>query len=226
MSPEILAALISALIALIGYLVTTDRTRREISVEKRKLELSLDELDVKKRDLEIKSQAINSQIESAARELELKREELDTLRSQLEQGLEDMRQEQFAEILKRRLDAYPKIYQALQKYNRIWRFSGAPLDHGWAKQFLEAMLDCNAAYGVLFSQSVYSSFADLRNFLYELEERLRDGGTATEEDIERIDGVISGPLNEAKTKRGPGLGSYMKDDLGSYRTIAISARHA
>lgn len=211
MSPEILSALISALIALIGYLITTDKTRKE--------------LGVKKAELEIKTKTLNTQIESAANELKLKRDEMETLRSQLKQGLEDMRQEQFVEVLRRRLDAYPNIYYTLQKYNRIWRFSGAPLDHGWVKQFLDSILECNASYGILFSQSVYSSFADLRNILHDLEARLKDGGTATEEDLEKIDRVISGPLNDIKTKRGPGLGTHMKDELGSYRNIAISTKH-
>ncbi len=62
-------------------------------------------------------------------------------------------------------------------------------------------------------------------FSYDLEVQMKEGGTATEEDLEMIDSVISGPINDIKNMRDPGLGSHMKDDLGSYRNIAISAKH-
>ncbi len=109
MSPELLAALISAVIALIGYLMTIDKTRKE--------------LGLKKADLEIKTQALNSQIESATNELQLKRDELETLRSQLKQGLEEVRQEQFVEVLTasiRCLSQYLSYLTEIQSYLAVF----------------------------------------------------------------------------------------------------------
>ncbi len=218
------AALISAFIALIGYLITTEKARHQLRVEQEKVKIALADLKIKERDIDNKTREVEAQIRNTESDLKLKERELLTLRVQVMQRLDEIRQQQFLEVLRSRLEAYPKIYSMLQEFNRIWRYSKKPLDHEWAKLFLESILDYNAHYGVLFSQDVYSAYAALRDVLYDLEFKLRNGGVASDEDIEVIDGIISGPLNDSRTKRDKGLGTYMKDDLGSYRKLFISAR--
>ena len=213
----ILTAIIAAIVAILGQLLGLLRFRQTLLQERAKFDLA-------RQDLELKTRSAEDRIRQADAQLALKREELEGVRLQIHQKMEEIRQAQFAEVIRARLDAYPEIYATLQRFNRIWRTQERPLDHDWAKGFLDALLDLNARHGVLFSQDVYTSYSGLRWHVEGIERKLREGGLASAEDIEEIDAHISGPLKEGGASRASGLGSHMKDDLGSYRTAAISAR--
>jgi hypothetical protein len=54
---------------------------------------------------------------------------------------------------------------------------------------------------------------------------LATGRMASRDEIARLYDIIRRPMLPAGAKRGPGLGSYIKDELGSYVTLIVSATH-
>ena len=82
--------------------------------------------------------------------------------------------------------------------------------------------------GAFFSEMVYIRYGALRSSLERLTKDLADGPKATEDEMEWIYDIIRGPLfrfGPDKEQRLPGLGSFLKDELGSYITAVVSAAH-
>jgi len=116
------------------------------------------------------------QIGLQKKELDLKARELDTATKQLHSELENLRQTQFTEILKKRLDVYPMVWASVIKYTLHWkRDKNNPRDLEWVKEFLEQLTICNSEAGVFFSQAVYERFNELRNSLMKIETQLTAG---------------------------------------------------
>lgn len=158
-------------------------------------------------------------------ELGLKARELEAIAQRLRSEQEGARQLQLAEVLKKRIETYPALYEVLMVYGRNWELEGKPRDHAWADAFLRALLDVNAKTGAFFSVRVYHWFVELRALLEELRQKLAGGGVTSEADVNRLYEVIRGPMKPSGDARDPGLGSYIKDELGSYVLAVVSAEH-
>jgi len=211
--PAIVAALISVIGATIGFLVSIYTARRQLDAQ---AALKLKELDAQARrqfaDLEAKARGEAQQLQA--------------LGAQLRAQQEALRQEQLTEILKKRIETYPALYEIISTFGRNWEIEGKRQDYTWAKSFLEALLANNAKNGAFFSEKVYQWYGELRNRLETLARELRDGREATQDEIGRLYDIIRGPIKSAGDAREPGLGSYIKDELGSYVTLIVSALHS
>ncbi len=160
------------------------------------------------------------QIGLQKKELDLKARELDTATKQLHSELENLRQTQFTEILKKRLDVYPMVWASVIKYTLHWkRDKNNPRDLEWVKEFLEQLTICNSEAGVFFSQAVYERFNELRNSLMKIETQLTAGKHIDAWDLKTPDRIFLGENGKG------GLATFLKDDLGSYRDAVVQARN-
>ena len=78
-------------------------------------------------------------------------------------------------------------------------------------------------------KTVYSWYGCLRSRLELLAKSIEDGTHATDSEIAEIYDIIRGPtipLSNGKEWQSPGLGSVIKDELGSYITAIVSATHS
>jgi len=157
-----------------------------------------------------------------ARELDLAVNTLQLRVAEMEQRFETVRQEQLAEIVKRRAETYPSLYGIVAEYGRSWEVGGKPRDRQWAQQFLDALLANNARNGVFFSNRVYREYGKLRDLLVDIRARVGENEAATAAQVEAMYSIIMG-VPQPDGGRAPGLGSYLKDDLGSYVDSASSA---
>jgi hypothetical protein len=213
--PEVVAAWIALLgvvaTAIVGY-VKFHRTEARLNREFGDTE------DRLKREFAKTEQRLDA-------ELGLKARELEEIAQRLRSEQEGARQIQLTEVLKKRIETYPALYEVLMVYGRNWELEGKPRDHAWADAFLRALLDVNAKTGAFFSVRVYHWFVELRALLEELRQTLMDGGVASEAGIDRLYDVIRGPMKPSGDSREPGLGSFIKDELGSYVLAIVSAEH-
>jgi uncharacterized membrane-anchored protein YhcB (DUF1043 family) len=149
----------------------------------------------------------------------LKRKELDDIVERFETDLnarmETARQEQMAEILKKRAETYPKLYEITAKYGRSWELRGKPRNLQWCDDFLEDLLINNEQNGAFFSNTVYRWYGDLRDHVVSIRDKLSDGGSASDDDVRILYDIIRGPMIPGKPVRSPGLGSYIKNELGA-----------
>jgi hypothetical protein len=133
---------------------------------------------------------------------------------------EAMRQAQLTEIVRKRIETYPAFYEIIAKYGRNWEINGESHNQEWAEKFLKELIDNNAKNGVFFSERVYRWYGALRNELQKLMKDLGNGREATEDEMQRIYDIIRGP--EMPGDQWPGLGTFLKNELGSYISAAIS----
>lgn len=133
--------------------------------------------------------------------------QLKTALQKLELDFESLRQTQLRDILAKRMEAYPKLWSVILTYDLNWQLERKVIDKEWAKEFLTKLNQCNADYGVFFSQSVYSRFVEFREALINIERKLSNNEKA---DIQALGAIATGD------KVKPGLGTLLKDDLGSY----------
>jgi hypothetical protein len=134
-----------------------------------------------------------------------------TTRWQLTAKLIELEQLQLQEVLAKRMEAYPKLWNVLLTYGRNWVIEGKPRDVEWSREFLRKLNECNAECGVFFSQPVYERFHAYRTALSEIADKLAVGTAVTAEEHQRLERISAGEDGK------PGLGTQLKADLGSYR---------
>ena len=153
-APSVTAAAISSIVGLVVALLTTRWQAR----------LKLEELDDQAR-LKLK------ELDDQAR---LKLKELDGIVERFNINLiarmETARQEQMTEILKKRAETYPKLYEITAKYGRGWELRGKPRNLQWCDDFLEGFINQQrrkmvrssakkSTVGMVFSAITSCSFA-------------------------------------------------------------------
>jgi hypothetical protein len=194
--PEVTAAVISSGVALVGIGMSVRLARR----------------------------ASREAAATTRQELALRSDELKGVAHRLRAEQEATRQEQLTEILRKRIDTYPALYEIIAVYGRNWEIEGKLFDRDWAEAFLTALIDNNARNGAFFSNTIYKWYGLLRAHLEDLRRDLADGRQANEQEVAKLYNIIRGPL-DSSGKQQPGLGSYIKDELGSYVLTIVSARH-
>jgi hypothetical protein len=151
-APVVVAAIISASISLFVGLVTaiisafasTRVARRSVNAQFALKETELvAQFALKEKDLVAQA---DLQKEGLIAQAELK---LSELRAQAE----SMRQTQVTEIIKKRIDTYPLLYEIISVYGRNWEIAGKVRDRECASSFLNALIENNAKNGAFFSQN-------------------------------------------------------------------------
>ena len=128
-----------------------------------------------------------------------------------------MTQTQFRDILKKRIEVYPKLWSISIRYETNWTIEDKPKDREWAQQYLEELSAFNVEGGLFFSQALYSRFHELRTALIQAMSQTSPGDVVNDQLTTKIRNIVYG-------NGGPGLSTHLKDDLGSYRAITLQRR--
>jgi hypothetical protein len=130
-----------------------------------------------------------------------------------------VQQTQFKDILAKRVELYPKLWRIHIHYETNWVLEGKPKTREWAEQYVSELNEFNLEGGLFFSEDLYRKFYELRDLLYKAIQETKPNGTVEESLAQAIRSVVYG-------KGGtPGLSSYLKDDLGSYRSVPPAAEN-
>jgi hypothetical protein len=214
LGPEVMAAIISGGISLLVGVVTAGVSiivarQNAVSASTLKTRELLTQVELKTREL-------SDQAEQKLRELR--------------SHSESMRQAQMTDIVRKRIETYPKLYEIISIYGRNWELEGKVRDRAWASAFLMELINNNAVNGAFFSNVVYVWYGILRSFLEELlkNEDFAIKGEASKKQEAKLYAIIRGPEIQLKGEKHlfPGLGSVIKDELGSYIVSAISVTHS
>lgn len=126
-------------------------------------------------------------------------------------------QTQYQEIIKKRIEFYPKLWKIMIHYETNWTLAGQPMTREWAQEYAHELNEFNLDGGVFFSQSVYAAFFQLRQHLHDAIRETQPGAEVTRDLTSRILQVTSGDV-----EYGPGLSTHLKNDLGSYRSVVLA----
>ncbi len=139
-----------------------------------------------------------------------------TIRATSRANIDTSRQTQFQEIIKKRIEFYPKPWAIHIRYETDWTFSQKPKTPEWATEYLDHLAEVNREGGVFFSQAVYSKFFELRRALHRAVNETAPGEEVSQDLTAHIRDAVYG-----SKQAGPGMSSHLKDDLGSYRTAEL-----
>ncbi len=161
---------------------------------------------------------IKEKMKSQQTQMDLKKQEIENIQKELSIEIEGLRQSLFSQVLTKRLESYPKLWEINIKYETNWVIEDKPKTGAWALEYLSSLNEFNLKHGLFISQDLYSKFAELRNLLHSICEN-----TSTEENVDN-EQVRSARLLVYGSSGNAGLSTYLKDDLGSYRDIFIQKR--
>ena len=92
-----------------------------------------------------------------------------------------VQQTQFKEVLAKRIELYPKLWQIHIFYETHWVNERKPKTREWAEQYVVALNDFNLEGGVFFSEDLYRKFRELRDALYAAVDGTEPGSVVDEE---------------------------------------------
>lgn len=139
-----------------------------------------------------------------------------TVRTTSRVTLDTSRQTQFQEIIKKRIEFYPKLWKIHISYETDWTLARKTKTREWAIEYLDRLAEFNREGGIFFSQAAYVKFFELRHVLHHAVDETAPGQEISPELAFRIrDAVYGSRLS------GPGMSSHLKDDLGSYRAAEL-----
>jgi hypothetical protein len=222
--PAVIAAFASIAVAITSAIVSLHVSRQQLKLQGEIKALDLNaQAKLKHDELDAQAKLKHDELDAQAK---LKHDELDkqgeALSARLRLDQEGLRQAQLTEILKKRNDTYPIFYQIISVYGRNWEIHGKGRDSAWATSFLNALIDNNASNGAFFSDRVYRWYGLLRSLLENLTVSLATGREANDVEVSLLYDIIRGPIIDEGIQ-APGLGSYIKDELGSYIIASVSA---
>ncbi|HYV30364.1 MAG TPA: hypothetical protein VEO53_04545 [Candidatus Binatia bacterium] len=141
-------------------------------------------------------------------------------RSSTSSARQQVQQGQLNEIVLKRIKIYPKLWGITIFYETNWAFEENAKTREWAQEYASKLNNFNVEGGLFFSQDLYSAFFALRKELYDAIRETRPGEGITEERTKKIRAVVYGEHGQ------PGMSTYLKDDLGSYRAAVLQRRSA
>jgi len=188
---ELYTALIAGGVSIIGTIVTY------ISI-KGNLKAKISELKIRESEIIIKQK----EFENTAKNIEL--------------HLESLKQNQLSEIVKKRIEVYPKLWKIIITYGTEWVFEEKEYNIEWAKNYLNELREYNKEYGVFFSQEVYNSFFYLRHGLTKIIKNHKLNNTISQSECSDLYKIIINLTTMCEP-----LSVVMKDDLGSYSKSII-----
>ena len=142
-----------------------------------------------------------------------------TVRATVHTNHNAARQAQFQEIIKKRIEYYPKLWKIHIHYETNWTLADQRKTREWAQEYVQALNDFNLEGGVFFSQDVYAKFFELRQHLYQAIEATTPGAEIPSELTSQIREIVYGT-----SQSGPGMSTHIKDGLGSYQHTIIQIR--
>lgn len=202
LQPQVIAAVIAALVSAIAAAIALLGSRWQ--------------LRGKLLELELKKQEIVGAAQTKLIELDLKRDELHRAAVKLQADAEALRQTLMRDVLAKRMAAYAEMWRVFITYERNWLLEAKPLDLNWARTFLLELNACNANHGVFFSEHVYVPFFEYRQRLVELFKQAERGHPITPDHV-----LLLTEISTTGTPQLKSLAMAMKDDLGSYRNVAL-----
>ena len=125
---------------------------------------------------------------------------------------------QFSEVLKKRIEVYPKLWEIHIRYETNWDLDGKQKTGAWALEYRDALNRLNLEGGVFFSQALYDKFFQLQARLHEAAQETPPDGLVAKDKVDEIRFVVYGGNGQ------PGLSTIEKDDLGSYGSSEIQRR--
>lgn len=148
-----------------------------------------------------------------------------TARWQVSSKVDELTQTQFKDVIAKRIVVYPLLWEISQTMLSDWGRAGKPVTDAWIREFLAKLTIWHAENGVFLSQNSYATFGALRELAVEIVRRCDRGGVPTSADLTALDLIYSG--DASKGRRDPrryGLATWLKNDLGSYKTpfLAVS----
>lgn len=153
----------------------------------------------------------------ARAQIRIKMRELEHFYLDLASRTESQRQGQLQEVLRARITSYPILWSHIVEHTINWPHHRRERDAKWAIEFLEAIDEWYAANGVFLSEPSYRRFHEFRSCLSRLARRLHEGEVATFDEYREVYEVFSGSEGSQES----GLATQLKNDLGSYRNVAI-----
>jgi hypothetical protein len=149
-------------------------------------------------------------------------------RWQVNSKVDELTQGQFKDVLAKRIEVYPQLWSIAQTMLSDWEREQKTIDSVWARKLLRDLMDWHARYGVLLSQGSYVTFAALRHGALQLVRKRDDGYVPTIADLQMLD-RINTRGDSTKPSNDPlhlGLATWLKNDLGSYKTpfLAVQPR--
>jgi hypothetical protein len=148
-----------------------------------------------------------------------------TARWQVSSKVDELTQTQFKDVIAKRIAVYPLLWEIAQTMLSDWGLAGKPVTDAWIRAFLTALTKWHAENGVFLSQNSYSKFGALREAAIKIVEKCDRGGVPTTADLTALDMIYSG--DSSKRRRDPrryGLATWLKNDLGSYKTPFLAVR--
>jgi hypothetical protein len=129
-----------------------------------------------------------------------------------------VQQTQFKDVLVTRIKLYPQLWRIHIYYETNWVLEEKPKTREWAEQYVAALNEFNLEGGLFFSEDLYRKFYELRDKLYEAIQKTKPNGV--------VDGSLTATIRSIVYggKGIPGLSTYEKDDLGSYRSMTLQRR--
>jgi len=148
-------------------------------------------------------------------EIEIEKNKLKNITDEIEKEMTILNQNQLHEILKRRIEVYPYLWEIILVH---WQHrKHDEKDKKWCASFIKELKRCHEQYGVYFSQAVYEKYHELFHELTGLHYELSlDNTLINETYITKINTIWYG-----SNEYGFGLASNLKNDLGSYKIAAI-----
>lgn len=139
-------------------------------------------------------------------------------RGQVRAQVDQYTQDQFGDIIAKRIEVYPELWKLLMSSVSDRRRQGPDVDREWAEKLLRDVIDWHARCGVFMSERSYAKFVLLRTDVLDINGRCRKGEQPTNDDLVRLDKLWGGDSDTQVL----GLATELKNDLGSYRNAAIS----
>ncbi len=162
--------------------------------------------------------SIKKKLDAQKTEMDLKKQEIENVQKELSVDIEALRQSLFSQVLSKRLESYPKLWEINIRYETNWVLENKRKDGAWASEYLISLNEFNLKHGLFISQDLYSKFADLRSLLHSICESTTKDEAVHQEQAYKARLLVYG------SNGNPGLSTYIKDDLGSYRNVFIQKR--
>jgi hypothetical protein len=137
-------------------------------------------------------------------------------RSNAASTFRQVQQAQFSDVIAKRIELYPLLWHIIICYETNWTLEDKPKTVDWARDYVSALNEFNLNGGLFFSQALYEKFDALRRALYRAVEDAQDGQVRSEQ-VRELHFIVYG-------HPGPGLSTYLKDDLGSYTPAVLQKR--
>jgi hypothetical protein len=173
MDPRIQAALIAAVVAIIGYLFTRWQTRAE-----------------------------------------------------LKSKINELTQTQLKDIIAKRIEVYPKLWQIVQTqlsdWERVQKLANPQWEPTklWAQNLLSKLMEWHQFYGVFLSQPSYTAFSKLHNEVLELVRTCnRENRSPSIQEFQALDLIYYHGFDGELP-----LATCLKNDLGSYKTAVLTTQ--